>query len=445
MTVEVEISPVAEKAGLCTDFDHVVFYVSSPKLVATYLQKVFGFSLYATKGLETGSRDVSATVVCNGNVKFILMGAIRPLHQRPDNPLVDDIHRHIASHGDSVKDVAFQSTKLEAFVENLKSKNALNLLVNPDSQSDSHITAINDEFGTFKYITVNGKNDTVHTIIDRSGYSAFMPGYKIWENPHYVDCNRSAIQLDAIDHCVQNQDWNEMINVCNFYKEIFNFHQFWSVDEKQVYTEYSALKSTVMASENDVIKMPVNEPAVGLKKSQIEEFVEFYGGSGAQHIAIRTHNIINTIKKMKENGAEFIEIPDSYYDNLEKKLKQHKHPKIKESLKLIKKYGILVDFDENGYLLQLFTKPVFERPTFFFEIIQRANHNGFGAGNFKGLFEVLEKDQERRGNLTTQNVQDYTKGLVDKPNKPNKPVKPQIKDEVTDDDIADAINYMNLE
>lgn len=427
----IDISPSDQSSNSCSDFDHVVFYVSSPKLVANYLCKTMGFTLYAYKGLETGSRDISATVIKNGNTIFIFMGAIRPLHKQPKDQLIDNIHKFVATHGDSVKDVAFKTDNINIIVDHLKSIKKSDLIIDGPNE-------FNDEFGTLKSITLKGINETVHTLIDRSNYNSFLPGYQLIDN-NMANEIPNPIVMDAIDHCVQNDDWNQMIKTCQYYEKVFNFHKFWSVDENQVYTQYSALKSTVMASENEVVKMPVNEPAIGLRKSQIEEFVDFNDGPGIQHIAIRVTNIIDTIKKMREMGTQFIEVPDEYYVNLEKKLKSSKHPKIKETMKSIKKYGILVDFDEKGYLLQLFTKPIFERPTFFFEIIQRYHHDGFGAGNFKGLFEVLEKDQEKRGNLTAQNVEDHTKSLP--PSKPKKQQK-KVKDVITDEDIEQAILYI---
>lgn len=426
----IDISPASDDpSAICRDFDHVVFYVSSPKLVANYLCRTFGFSVYAYKGLETGSKDISATVIKNGNVHFVLMGAIRPLHKQPKDQMIDNIHKHIATHGDGVKDVAFQTDDINLIIKRLAEKDHSHLIVDGPN-------TITDEAGTIKTVTIRGMNDTVHTLVDRTQYKGFLPGFKIVEQEDALSGTSLKVDMAAIDHCVQNEDWNQMLKTCEFYKENFNFHVFWSVDENQIYTQYSALKSTVMSSENEHIKMPVNEPAIGLKKSQIEEFIEFNNGPGIQHIAIRVDNIIDTIKKMREMGVQFIDVPDEYYVNLEQKLKSSKHPKIKETLKSVKKLGILVDFDEKGYLLQLFTKPIFERPSFFFEIIQRNNHNGFGAGNFKGLFEVLEKDQEKRGNLTAQDVKDRTRGL------PPKPKTTNFKSEITDDDIADAINYL---
>lgn len=424
-----DITP--DKAFLTQEFDHVVFYVSSPKLVAHHICRLFGFNLYAFRGLETGSRDISATAVKNGDVIFVFMGAIRPLHREPKNQLIDDLHKHIAIHGDGVKDVAFKTSSINDVMNNLRMKRGLHLIINKNQQPD----VITDDYGTIKMITVKGINDTVHTFIERTNYKGFLPGFEYMDSN--LKLNTLDIQLSSIDHCVQNEDWNKMLSTCQFYQHYFNFHVFWSVDENQVSTPYSALKSTVVANENEKIKMPVNEPAIGLKKSQIEEFVDFNYGPGIQHIAIRVENIVDTIKKLKESGAQFIEIPDTYYQNLEKRLEKLKHPKIKESISSLKKYGILVDFDENGYLLQLFTKNIFERPTFFFEIIQRSNHNGFGAGNFKSLFEVLEKDQQLRGNLTQQDTNDRLKGLIDSN-------LHQSTEELTDGDITDEINYLEL-
>lgn len=396
--VQLKPNPSASRASVTDDFDHVVFYVSSPKLVANHICNLFGFQLYAYMGLETGSRDISATAVKNGNVILVFMGAIRPLHKEPKNQFIDNIHKFIATHGDAVKDVAFKTCNISNILDNLILKNASHLIINNNNSPD----IITDHLGTIKMLTIKGINETVHTFIDRSNYNGFLPGFKLIDSSTIHNSNNLNIKLIEIDHCVQNEDLNKMIPTCQFYQDYLNFHVFWSVDESQVSTPYSALKSTVVTNENEKIKMPINEPAIGLKKSQIEEFIDFNNGPGVQHIAIKVDNIVETIKKMKQSGVQFIDVPNSYYKNIETKLKLSKHPKLKESIKSLKKNGILIDFDENGYLLQLFTKNIFERPTFFFEIIQRSNHNGFGAGNFKSLFEVLEKDQELRGNLTEQ-------------------------------------------
>lgn len=381
-------------------FDHIVFYVSCPKIVAAHLIDAYGFELYATRGLETGERNISAVAVKNGSVVFVFMAALRPLHSCPDDPLVDEIHRHVALHGDAVKDVAFLVDDVEGAVDFAR-KGGAEILVEPHDLEDTH--------GTLTVAKIKGLNDVVHSFVFRGKYEGFLDKFQLAQPSN---TKGDAIRLASIDHCVQNEDWNQMKRACQYYKKVFGFHVFWSVDAKDVSTVYSALKSTVMASYAENVKMPINEPAVGLKKSQIEEFIEFNHGSGIQHIAIMTTDIIDTIKKMKRNGVDFINVPETYYTNMEKRLKLNKHPKIKESMKTLKKHGILIDFDEKGYLLQLFTRPFFERPTFFFEIIQRHNHNGFGAGNFKGLFEVLEHDQRKRGNLTDQTAEDRNKGLA---------------------------------
>ncbi|GMM28943.1 hypothetical protein DAMA08_016590 [Martiniozyma asiatica (nom. inval.)] len=374
----------------CKDFDFITFWVSSPKIVASHLIKCFGFLPYAHTGLETGNKSLTAQAIKNGKVIFLLAGAVRPLNGKSST--ANKIHQHISLHGDAVKDVAFQVDDINRAID-IARKGGAEIIMEP--------TSFNDNFGLIWMAKVNGLNDVTHTFVDRSMYQGFLPGFVFEEDWQY---EMPILNLEAIDHCVQNEDWHNMEKACEYYKNAFNFDKFWSVDDTQVYTEYSALKSTVMTSGNKKIKMPINEPALGLKKSQIEEFIEFNHGPGIQHIAIRTSNIIDSVKKMRALGVDFIEVPDKYYQNLNERLKVEKHPEIVETLKTIKKLGILVDFDEHGYLLQLFTRPIFDRPTFFFEIIQRHNHDGFGAGNFKGLFEVLEKDQEKRGNLTRQSL-----------------------------------------
>ncbi|KAI7180616.1 4-hydroxyphenylpyruvate, partial [Hortaea werneckii] len=206
------------------------------------------------------------------------------------------------------------------------------------------------------------------------------------------------INLEAIDHCVGNQDWQEMDAACDFYERCLGFHRFWSVDDKDICTDFSALKSVVMSSPNDVVKMPINEPAVGKKKSQIEEYVDFYNGPGVQHIALRTPDILTTVNNMKARGVEFISVPETYYTDIKERLRKT-GMKLNESFETIQNLNILIDFDEGGYLLQLFTKPLMDRPTVFIEVIQRNNFDGFGAGNFKSLFEAIEREQAARGNL----------------------------------------------
>ncbi|KAH3665993.1 hypothetical protein OGAPHI_004182 [Ogataea philodendri] len=376
-------------------YDHITFYVSSANIAAHYFVDTYGFKPYCFRGLETGSRVVNARVIKNGNVLIQFVSSLRPPHAKnlseEDNKLVDEIHHHTTVHGDGVKDVAFQVSDVEQVYERALSGGATSIL-KPTSYKDAN--------GTITLARVGVIGDTTHTLVDRSNYSGFLPGgYKYYE---VTDSEELDVKFDRIDHCVQNLGWNKMVKSCEMYRKVFGFHKFWSVDDKQVYTEFSALKSTVMASPSETIKMPVNEPARGLKKSQIEEFLEFYGGPGIQHVALKVDNILDAVATLRSKGVEFIDVPEKYYKNLEEKLKNSTHPEFKESMEKIKELGILVDFDEEGYLLQLFTRSVFDRPTFFFEVIQRNNHNGFGAGNFKGLFEVLEEDQKKRGNLIDQ-------------------------------------------
>ena len=239
--------------------------------------------------------------------------------------------------------------------------------------------------------TIKTYGDTTHTFVERTNYKGpFLPGYEVARFNKIAD----PTGIVHIDHVVGNQPEGEMNNVCNFYEKVFGWHRFWSVDDKDVSTKYSALKSIVMANDNEKIKMPINEPAKGLKKSQIQEFIEFYDGPGIQHIAMSTRNIIETVKKLKANGVEFLPTPKSYYDDLKKRIKG-----VDEDINSLSELGILLDSDDNGYMLQIFTRPIQDRPTLFYEIIQRKGSQSFGKGNFKALFESIERDQLKRGNL----------------------------------------------
>ncbi|ODV60430.1 putative 4-hydroxyphenylpyruvate dioxygenase [Ascoidea rubescens DSM 1968] len=383
-------------------YHHVTWYVSNAKHWATYFVHILGFNHIAYKGLETGSRNITAHVVSNNQVIFQF---ISPL--RNDNAESKKIWKHILKHGDAVKDVAFKVDNLKELYKVAIGSGAKSLMSPTELQDDSN----NDYSILMAQIKVfNG--DTTHTLIEfpnipqtESNNQVFLPGYKNTTNSKRFNFfNSESIQslpqihFEKIDHCVQNQGWYEMNKSCQFYAKVFGFHRFWSVDEKDISTEFSSLRSIVMASENEAIKIPINEPAKGKCKSQIEEFLDYYDGPGIQHIALLTNDIISTVKAMKQRGAEFINVPEIYYDFLKERLKDN-GPNILESMDEIKKQGILVDFDENGYLLQLFTKPLGDRPTIFLEIIQRNNHNGFGAGNFKALFETIEAEQKLRGNL----------------------------------------------
>lgn len=291
----------------------------------------------------------------------------------------------------SVSDVAFE-------VDNLDAIYSAAVAAGADSVSAPH--DISDSFGTVRLATIRTYGDTTHTLIEKNNYTGiFLPGYRP-ESTNADPLQRflPQVQLLAIDHCVGNQDWDEMENVCEYYEKVLGFHRFWSVDDKDICTEYSALKSIVMSSPNDVVKMPINEPAKGKKQSQIEEYVDFYGGPGVQHIALRTDNIVRDITNLKARGVEFIKVPETYYDNMKMRLKKAGLT-LNEDFEVLRSLDILIDFDEGGYLLQLFTKHLMDRPTVFIEIIQRNNFDGFGAGNFKSLFEAIEREQEARGNL----------------------------------------------
>jgi 4-hydroxyphenylpyruvate dioxygenase len=260
---------------------------------------------------------------------------------------------------------------------------------------------LSDDQGSVRLATIRTYGDTTHTLIQKSSYTGvFLPGYRAESGTSRdpLSAFLPSVHLSAIDHCVGNQDWDEMENVCAYYENVLGFHRFWSVDDKDICTEYSALKSIVMSSPNDVVKMPINEPAKGKKQSQIEEYVDFYGGPGVQHIALRTTDIISAITNLKARGVEFIKVPETYYDSMKLRLKKAGMT-LNEDFETLKSLDILIDFDEGGYLLQLFTKHLMDRPTVFIEIIQRNNFDGFGAGNFKSLFEAIEREQELRGNL----------------------------------------------
>ena len=242
--------------------------------------------------------------------------------------------------------------------------------------------------------------DTIHTFVQRNNYRGiFLPNYVPVTEKDPLTSLLPPAKLNFIDHCVGNQPDLQMVSACELYEKQLGFHRFWSVDDEQIHTEYSALRSIVMADWDERVKMPINEPANGKKKSQIQEFVEYYGGAGVQHIALNTNDIIGAVQNLRDRGLEFLTIPSTYYTLLRDRLAAQSSIQVRESIDELEKLHILVDYDENGYLLQIFTKPVEDRPTLFLEVIQRYNHQGFGAGNFKSLFESIEMEQEKRGNL----------------------------------------------
>lgn len=386
-----QIDTHIEKLGTITDYDYVTWYVSNAKHVAVYFCNRFGFKPFAYRGPENGSKDIVSHVIKKNDIVMNITCAIRAEASYPPNKsLVKEIHDFVASHGDSVKDIAFVVDDVKKTYDKAMAANAI-----PVHKPKIH----KDKYGSVSWATIKACGDTSHTLLNRTHYpnTRFLPGYMLIDGPQpIVDTQFGDSGLIEIDHCVSNQGWEEMASACKFYEEALGFHQFWSVDETQICTKNTSLKSTVMASSNEKIKMPVNEPGKGKMKSQIEEFIEYNNGPGFQHLAYRTENIIQTVEILQNRGVEFIKTPDRYYQILKKRLDKSKTT-ISEDLDRLKELNILVDFDERGYLLQLFTRPLTDRPTFFIEIIQRENHNGFGAGNFLALFESIERDQIARG------------------------------------------------
>lgn len=381
MTTYTDKGPKPDK-GRFLHFDHVTFWVGNAKQAASYYCTKMGFVPLAYKGLETGSREVAAHVVKQNRIIFVFMS--------PYNPGNIEMGDHLVTHGDGVKDIAFEVEDLDAIVQRAKARGG---------KIVRDIWEETDEGGTARFAIVQTFGDTTHTFIERSNYQGlFLPGYKPPIQKDISLKNLPPAGLDFVDHCVGNQPDDEMVPASDWYEKSLMFHRFWSVDDKQIHTEYSALRSIVVTNYEETIKMPINEPAPGKKKSQIQEYVDYYGGPGIQHIALNTKDIIKAITNLRARGMEFLSIPDTYYTTLKEKLKSSK-VKITEDMNQLQKLNILVDYDDNGYLLQIFTKPMQDRPTLFLEVIQRHNHQGFGAGNFKALFEAIEADQAERGNL----------------------------------------------
>ncbi|KAF4809021.1 4-hydroxyphenylpyruvate dioxygenase [Colletotrichum siamense] len=381
-------------------YDHVTWWVGNAKQAASYYNNLFGFKTVAYKGLETGSRYISSYAIANNDVRFVFTSPVRSFAHLPeDEPISDaerkllrEIHAHLEKHGDAVKDVAFEVDNVEG---------VYNKAVQEGAQSIQPPTVLTDpDHGDVFTAVICTYGDTTHTLISRGNYKGpFLPGFRA-AKPSASSITLPVAPLARIDHCVGNQSWNEMVAACAFYEQCLSFHRFWSVDDSQICTEFSALNSIVMSSANNLVKMPINEPAPGKKKSQIEEYVVFNSGPGVQHIALLTPNIIETVSAMRARGVEFIAVPSTYYDTMRHRLKTEKRNwELKEDLATIEALNILIDYDEQGYLLQLFTKPLMDRPTVFIEIIQRNHFEGFGAGNFKSLFEAIEREQAERGNL----------------------------------------------
>lgn len=358
--------------------DYVEFYVGNAKQSAHYYKTAFGFQSFAYAGLETGLKDRVSYVLKQDKIKIVLTTALTS-----DSP----IGEHVKKHGDGVKVVAL-------WVEDARS--AYEETIKRGAKSFQEPIVEKDEHGETVRAGIYTYGETVHMFVERKNYNGlFLPGFQAWES----DYNPTPVGLKFIDHMVGNVGWNEMNTWVKWYEDVMGFVNFLSFDDKQIHTEYSALMSKVMSNGNGRIKFPINEPAEGKKRSQIEEYLDFYEGPGVQHIAVATDNIIETVSQLKARGIEFLPPPpQAYYDEIPARLGDHMKM-MKEDIKELQKLSILVDADEEGYLLQIFTKPVEDRPTLFFEIIQRMGAKGFGAGNFKALFESIEREQALRGTL----------------------------------------------
>ncbi|XP_022920281.1 4-hydroxyphenylpyruvate dioxygenase-like [Onthophagus taurus] len=369
------------KYGKFIAFDHLTFYVGNAKQAASYYVTRLGFEPLCYKGLETGSRKFAYHAVKQNKIVFVFVSAYEPNEKEHG--------MHLMKHGDGVKDVAFAVEDLDNIVIRAKQKGAI-IIKDIWEESDFN--------GSVRFATIQTYGDTTHTLIDRSLYrGSFLPGFVNLPKDE-LGHKLPGIKLDFIDHVVGNQPDLEMESTAKWYETVLQFHRFWSVDDSQIHTEYSALRSIVMSNYEETVKMPINEPANGKKKSQIQEYVDYYGGAGVQHIALNTQDIITAVRNLKARGTEFLQVPDTYYDLIRKQLKNSK-VKVAEAIDILQELKILIDYDDNGYLLQIFTKNMQDRPTLFLEVIQRRNHNGFGAGNFKSLFEAIELEQEKRGNL----------------------------------------------
>lgn len=353
--------------------DYLELYVSNAKQAAHFYKSAFGFKSLAYSGLETGSKDRESYVVVQDKIRLVLTSPLRS---------GTDIGKHIDKHGDGVKVTALWVDDATYAYEEAVKRGAKSYL-EPYTEEDENGKVVRSGIHTY--------GEVVHIFVERSAYKGvFLPGYKEWK----TDYNPESIGLKYVDHMVGNVELGEMNQYVDFYADVLGFKQIMSFDDKDISTEFTALMSKVMSNGNGRIKFPINEPAPGLKKSQVDEYLEFYEGAGVQHIAVATDNIIQTVSDLKARGVEFLKVPDTYYDVLTERVGE-----IDEDIAALRPLGILVDRDDEGYLLQIFTKTVQARPTMFFEIIQRKGATSFGKGNFKALFEALEREQELRGTL----------------------------------------------
>jgi 4-hydroxyphenylpyruvate dioxygenase len=370
---------VAPQAAASGDFmplhgiDHVELYVGNAAQAAYFYTRALGFSEVAYSGLETGVRDRASHVLEQGRIRLVLTGALTPEHA---------IGRHVAAHGDGVKVIALSVPDAEYAYRTAVERGAKGVR-EPWEETDAH--------GTVRLATIAAYGETLHTFVDRSAYDGPF-------RPAYMACDGGAsgddVGLLAIDHIVGNVELGAMDAWVKFYEDVFGMTEMLHFTDEAISTEYSALMSKVVTSGNGRIKFPINEPAEGKRKSQIDEYLEFYGGAGAQHVAVATRDIVATVTAMHQRGIEFLTVPETYYDDVPERIGE-----IQESLEDLRRLGILVDRDDEGYMLQIFTKPIGDRPTMFYEVIERHGARGFGEGNFKALFEAIEREQELRGNL----------------------------------------------
>ncbi|NJN35687.1 MAG: 4-hydroxyphenylpyruvate dioxygenase [Saprospiraceae bacterium] len=353
--------------------DHIEFYVGNAKQAAFYYEQAFGFELVAYAGPETGVRDRASYVMQQGKVRFVFTTSLR-------NDV--KISEHVKQHGDGVKVLAlWVDDAAKAFADT----------VARGAEAYAPPQYFEDKNGSVVMASIKTYGDTIHTFVERTHYSGiFLPYFEAKKTVTF----RGDVGLLHVDHCVGNVELGEMNRWVKFYEDVMGFKLLLTFDDKDISTEYSALMSKVVSNGNGYIKFPINEPAHGRRKSQIEEYLEFYGGAGVQHIAVATHDIVKTVAELRRRGVEFLQVPDSYYDDLLDRVGT-----IDEDLQPLRDLNILVDRDDEGYLLQIFTKPVEDRPTLFFEIIQRKGATSFGKGNFKALFEAIEREQALRGNL----------------------------------------------
>jgi 4-hydroxyphenylpyruvate dioxygenase len=353
--------------------DYVEFYVGNARQAAHFYKTAFGFQSLAYAGPETGMKDKVSYVIRQNKLTFVLTTPLRT-----GNPVAD----HIYKHGDGVKVLALKvDDAAKAFEETVKR----------GAKPYMETTVLKDDNGEVVLSGIHTYGDTVHLFVERNNYDGvFMPGFRKWESNY----NPEDTGLLYVDHCVGNVGWNQMNPWVKFYEDVMGFKNILSFDDNDISTEYSALMSKVMSNGNGFVKFPINEPAEGKKKSQVEEYLDFYNGEGVQHVAIATADIVKTVTELQKRGIEFLSIPASYYETVLDRV-----GKIDEDLQPLQNLGVLIDRDEEGYLLQIFSKPLEDRPTLFFEIIQRKGAKSFGKGNFKALFEALEREQDARGNL----------------------------------------------